>query len=260
MDRTSLEPGSVVLLHAAAHNPSGVDPSRDQWLALADLFADRSLVPLFDTAYQGFASGDCEADAFAVRAFERTGAFDTLVLCQSFAKNLGLYGERVGAVHVVCASPEIAANLLSNVKQDVVRPMYSSPPLHGAALAAEVLGDPDLRDKWHRELLAMSQRIRDVRADLRGALEALGAAAPRRDAGWKHITDQIGMFCFTGLTTKQVRSMRSVEHVYLTDNGRMSLAGLASKDVPVVAAAVKRATDEIPYAAADAAAAAAVAA
>ena len=133
--------------------------------------------------------------------------------------------------------------------------MYSSPPVHGARVVAEVLGDAELRARWTAECKAMADRIGGMRTALR---EKLAEAGSTRD--WSHITDQIGMFCFTGLTTKQVRSMRSVEHVYLTDNGRMSLAGLASKDVPVVAAAVKRATDEIPYAAGDGAAAAAVAA
>ncbi|KAH8060715.1 aspartate aminotransferase [Aureococcus anophagefferens] len=242
-DLDRLPPDSVVLLHAAAHNPSGVDPTRDQWRALADLFAEKQLVPLFDTAYQGFASGDDEADAFAVRLFEARG--HAPILCQSFAKNLGLYGERVGAVHVVCGSEAEAANLLSRVKQLVVRPMYSSPPLHGASLAAEVLGDGELRERWRGELLAMAQRIVDVRAALRGELERLDAAPPGAH-GWRHITDQIGMFAFTGLTAPQVRSMRAVEHVYCTENGRMSLAGLAAADVPYVAAAVKRATDAIP--------------
>ncbi|KAH8069946.1 aspartate aminotransferase [Aureococcus anophagefferens] len=205
-DLDRLPPDSVVLLHAAAHNPSGVDPTRDQWRALADLFAEKQLVPLFDTAYQGFASGDDEADAFAVRLFEARG--HAPILCQSFAKNLGLYGERVGAVRVVCGSEAEAANLLSRVKQLI--------------------------------------RIVDVRAALRGELERLDAAPPGAH-GWRHITDQIGMFAFTGLTAPQVRSMRAVEHVYCTENGRMSLAGLAAADVPYVAAAVKRATDAIPY-------------
>ena len=243
-DLDRLPPNAVVLLHAAAHNPSGVDPTRDQWRALADLFAEKELVPLFDTAYQGFASGDDEADAFAVRLFEARG--HAPILCQSFAKNLGLYGERVGAVHVVCDSEAEAANLLSRVKQLVVRPMYSSPPLHGAALAAEVLNDGELLERWRGELLAMARRIVDVRAALRGELERLDAAPPGAH-GWRHITDQIGMFAFTGLTAPQVRSMRAVEHVYCTENGRMSLAGLAAADVPYVAAAVKRATDAIPY-------------
>jgi aspartate/tyrosine/aromatic aminotransferase len=243
-DLDRLPPNAVVLLHAAAHNPSGVDPTRDQWRALADLFAEKELVPLFDTAYQGFASGDDEADAFAVRLFEARG--HAPILCQSFAKNLGLYGERVGAVHVVCDSEAEAANLLSRVKQLIVRPMYSSPPLHGASLAAEVLNDGELLERWRGELLAMAQRIVDVRAALRGELERLDAAPPGAH-GWRHITDQIGMFAFTGLTAPQVRSMRAVEHVYCTENGRMSLAGLAAADVPYVAAAVKRATDAIPY-------------
>lgn len=242
-DLRRLPPGSVVLLHAAAHNPSGVDPSPEQWLELATLFKDRGLMPLFDTAYQGFATGDAEADAFGVRAFLDAGLAP--ILAQSFAKNMGLYGERVGAVHVVCASKTEAENVLGNIKQVVVRPNYSSPPRHGAAVAAEVLSDAALSEKWRVELLSMSRRIIDVRAQLRDELDRIGAHPP--GDSWQHIQDQIGMFAFTGLSRDQVRSMRQVEHVYLTDNGRMSLAGLASKDVPTVAASMKRAIDDVPY-------------
>lgn len=240
----ALDAGSVVLLHAAAHNPSGVDPDRGQWASLAELFAEKRLVALFDTAYQGFASGDCDADAFGVRAFEAAGLEP--ILCQSFAKNMGLYGERVGAVHFVCGTSDEAAALLGSVKQRVVRPAYSSPPRHGAAVAAEVLTDPALDAAWRSELGDMARRIARVRADLRAALEALGADAPG-PGGWAHITAQIGMFAFTGLGRDQVRSLRAVERVYLTDDGRASLAGLAARDVAYVAAAIKRATDEVPY-------------
>jgi aspartate/tyrosine/aromatic aminotransferase len=165
------------------------------------------------------------------------------ILCQSFAKNMGLYGERVGALHMVCKSQEEAAALLSNVKQRVIRPNYSSPPRHGAAVAAEVLSSPDLSAEWREELLAMAQRIQQMRSSLRAELERLGAVSVSGD--WSHIETQIGMFAFTGLSQEQVRSLRSVEHVYLTEDGRMSLAGLSEKHVEYVAAGMKRVTQDI---------------
>lgn len=122
--------GGAVLLHACAHNPTGIDPSPAEWEELAQICIDRSLLPVFDSAYQGYASGDPDVDAFAVRAFESAGVKNTIV-CQSYAKNMGLYGERVGAFNMVCESSDEAAAVLSQLKQAVVRPMYSSPPLHG---------------------------------------------------------------------------------------------------------------------------------
>ncbi len=184
-DLGGLPPASVVLLHAAAHNPTGVDPTQAQWDELAQLFASNSLVPLFDTAYQGFASGDCVRDAYPLRAFEAAGV--NSILCQSFAKNMGLYGERVGAIHIVCSSPEESQAVLSRVKQEVIRPNYSSPPRHGAEIAAEILSDKALLDEWHAQLLMMSQRIKDVRTALRTELEQIGAPG-----NWSHIEEQIG--------------------------------------------------------------------
>lgn len=184
-DLGSLPPASVVLLHAAAHNPTGVDPTQSQWDELAKLFSSNSLVPLFDTAYQGFASGDCVRDAYPLRAFENAGV--NSIMCQSFAKNMGLYGERVGAIHIVCSSPDESRAVLSRVKQEVIRPNYSSPPRHGAEIAAEILDDENLLGEWHAQLLMMSQRIKDVRAALRTELERIGAPGD-----WGHIEDQIG--------------------------------------------------------------------
>ena len=153
----------------------------------------------------------------------------------------GLYGERVGALHVVCTTPDEAAAVLSNVKQRVIRPNYSSPPRHGASVAAEVLSDPELRAEWQAELLTMAQRIVGMRSQLRGELERIGAPGD-----WGHIEDQIGMFAFTGLSSEQVESLRENERIYLTSDGRMSLAGLASKHVAYVAAGMKRVTEELP--------------
>ena len=231
----ALPAGSAVLLHACAHNPTGVDPTPAQWEELAALFADRGLLPVLDSAYQGYASGDLAADAFSVRAFEK--ACPELVVCQSFAKSMGLYGERIGAVNFVCATGAEADAVLSQVKQTVVRPVYSSPPLHGARLVAEVLEDAALSAQWEAELLEMSGRVGRMREGLADALRAVGAPAP--DGGdWGHITSQIGMFAFTGLSASHVDALRERWHVYMTRDGRMSMAGLQPGQIGFVAEAM----------------------
>ena len=230
--------GSVVLLHACAHNPTGVDPTPNQWRAIADVFEARGLVPLFDSAYQGYASGDPVIDAFALREFDARSGGDgsgipRMVVCQSYAKNMGLYGERVGAVNFVCATRPEAEAVLSHVKQNVVRPMYSSPPLHGARVATLLLEDSVLHAEWCEELALMSDRIAEMRRQLVSALEA---GQPQRS--WRHITDQIGMFAYTGLSQAHVTRLLDAHGIYLTSDGRMSLAGLKSGDVDYVAKAV----------------------
>ena len=231
--------GGAVLLHACAHNPTGIDPTHAEWEELAAICAERSLLPVFDSAYQGYASGDPDVDAFAVRCFERVGVKNMLV-CQSYAKNMGLYGERVGAFDVVCDDASEAAAVLSQLKQAIVRPMYSSPPLHGARIAAAILGDDSLRARWLVELAAMSTRIARVRLELVAALVAAQTPPPNAlcDASWSHISSQIGMFAFTGLSKESVEQLRTRHHVYLTADGRMSLAGLGSRDIEYVAHAV----------------------
>lgn len=223
--------GAAVLLHACAHNPTGVDPSQEQWKTLGRVFAERQLLPVFDSAYQGFASGDLDTDAFAIREFERLGVKS--LVCTSFAKSMGLYGERIGALSAVCEDEAQAATVLSVLKQRVIRPMYSSPPLHGARLAALLLEDPELNRLWRRDLHTMAQRILKIRADLRSAL--LRHEAP---GSWEHITAQIGMFAYTGLKEHHVARLLDEHGIYLTSNGRMSLAGMKSSDVDTVAKAV----------------------
>jgi len=210
--------GSHVLLHACAHNPTGVDPTEDQWKQIADIMKERKLVPLMDSAYQGYASGSLDKDAFAVRLFLSMG-FE-MYMCQSFAKNLGLYGERIGMLHVVCSSADAAKNVLSQLKM-VIRPMYSSPPIHGALLIERILGEPSAFQAWKTELKEMADRVLEVRSLLRKGLEEKGTPGT-----WNHITDQIGMFSYTGLTEKQCERLISKHHIYLLKSGRISLAGL----------------------------------
>jgi len=137
--------GSIVLLHVCAHNPTGVDPNPEQWKELALLMKEKKMVAFFDSAYQGYASGDLEKDVIAIKIFLEQGL--QMIVSQSFAKNFGLYGERIGALHIVCRSKDIAEKVMSQVKL-VIRPMYSNPPLHGARLVSRVLGNKDLCARW----------------------------------------------------------------------------------------------------------------
>lgn len=212
------KPGAMVLLHACAHNPTGVDPSEGQWRQIASVVKERKLVPILDSAYQGYASGNLEKDAFAIRLFESCGV--EFFLCQSFAKNLGLYGERTGMVHVITSDADHARAVLSQLKR-IVRPMYSSPPIHGAWLVMKILGDKGNFDAWKAELASMANRVNDMRTMLRDGLEKKGTPGT-----WRHITDQIGMFSYTGLTKKMCERLIKDHHVYLVGAGRMNMAGL----------------------------------
>lgn len=216
--------GSMVLLHACAHNPTGVDPTEEQWKQIAGLMKERQLTPLMDSAYQGYASGSLDKDAFAIRLFMSMG-FE-MFMCQSFAKNLGLYGERIGMLHVVCSSADTAKSVLSQLKM-VIRPMYSSPPRHGAELVMKILGSEDMFQAWKDELTGMANRIHEVRELLRKGLEAKGTPGT-----WNHITDQIGMFSFTGLSPAMCERLISEHHIYLLKSGRISLAGLNKSNIP----------------------------
>lgn len=230
-DLHQAEEGAVLLLHACAHNPTGVDPTAAQWRGILEIAQRRKLLPFFDSAYQGFASGDLDADAVALRMFTNAGL--ELLLAQSYAKNLGLYGERIGALSVVCNSTSVIPRVESQLK-GTIRAMYSNPPKHGAAIVAKVLGEPQLFEQWKVELRGMADRIKLMRSMLREALERMGTPGQ-----WQHITDQIGMFSFTGLTKPQCEYMKNKWHIYLTLNGRISMAGLSTTNVDYVANAIK---------------------
>jgi len=237
-DLSTASHGDAVLLHACAHNPTGVDPSTEQWNELPGLFVKHGLVPLFDSAYQGYATGDPVVDAASMRAFEAAGV-PGLMVCQSYAKNMGLYGERVGALLVVCGSDAEQRAVLSQLKQIIVRPMWSSPPLHGARVAARLMGDDNLRQSWYMDLQTMSGRLRRMRQMLTAELRRIGAPGD-----WSHIEQQIGMFAYTGLSAEQVEKLQGRYHIYLTRDGRMSIAGLKPKDIEYVAAGLKDVTTE----------------
>lgn len=222
--------GSFVLLHACAHNPTGVDPSKEQWQTIAEVIRSRKLIPFFDCAYQGFASGSLEEDAYAVRYFVSQG-FEILI-AQSFAKNMGLYGERVGAFYVVSKSEKEAKTVLSQVKV-IVRSIYSSPPIHGARVAATILSTPELYEQWKVELKSMADRIIEMRRRLFDAI-----VANQTPGTWNHIIDQIGMFSYTGLKPENVEVLIKKYHIHLLSNGRISMAGLNSSNVQYLADAI----------------------
>ncbi|EFJ26197.1 hypothetical protein SELMODRAFT_173087 [Selaginella moellendorffii] len=211
--------GSVILLHGCAHNPTGIDPTPEQWEAIADVLEEKGHMPFFDVAYQGFASGSLDDDASSVRKFASRG-FEMFV-AQSYSKNLGLYAERIGAINVILPTADLAARVKSQLKR-LARPMYSNPPVHGARIVANVVGDSVLFDEWRAEMQMMAGRIKGVRQKLYEAL----LSKDKSGKDWSFILKQIGMFSFTGLTKSQSDNMTDKWHVYMTKDGRISLAGL----------------------------------
>ncbi|XP_065676196.1 aspartate aminotransferase, mitochondrial isoform X2 [Hydra vulgaris] len=233
-DLSNIPNKSIVLLHACAHNPTGVDPTPEQWKELSHIIKKKNHYPFFDMAYQGFASGNVDRDAFAVRLFLEDG--HTPCVAQSYAKNMGLYGERVGAFSVVCESPKEAKAVESQLKI-LIRPMYSNPPIHGARIVGKILNSPELYNEWLIEVKGMADRIISVRKMLRENLTKEGSSHD-----WQHITNQIGMFCFTGLKPEQVEQLTKNYSIYLTKDGRISMAGVTSHNVGYLAKAIHEVT------------------
>ncbi|KDN53315.1 hypothetical protein K437DRAFT_292488 [Tilletiaria anomala UBC 951] len=215
---------SIILLHACAHNPTGVDPTQEQWKHISQVVKEKEHFPFFDMAYQGFASGDTDRDAFAVRHFVSEG--HEIALSQSFAKNMGLYGERVGAFSLVTADADERARVDSQLKI-IVRPMYSNPPIHGARIAGTILADAQLYQQWLAEVKDMADRINGMRAQLKSLLVDENGSK----LNWDHITNQIGMFAFLGISPEQVAKLVNEHHVYLTKDGRISVAGITPHNI-----------------------------
>jgi len=229
-DLSNLPECSLVVLHACAHNPTGVDPTPDEWKEISKVMKKKSHYPFFDMAYQGFASGDLTKDAEALRYFVQDGHLPAL--CQSYSKNMGLYGERVGAFTVLCDSKEEASAVESQLKI-LIRPMYSNPPIHGARLVNTILEDDKLYAEWLIEIKSMADRIITMRSQLKQKLEEAGSL---RD--WSHITKQIGMFCFSGLTADHVATLGKDYSIYLTKDGRISVVGVTSGNVDYLAQSI----------------------
>ena len=225
----ALPPRSVVLLHACCHNPTGVDLSRAQWEALIPVLRERELLPYLDLAYQGYGDGIAE-DAYAVRALASSGR--TFFIANSFSKSMSVYGERAGALTVVCGSAAEADLVLGQLKA-TVRRNYSSPPIHAAGIVSRVLTDPALRAAWEADVNAMRERIAAMRRSLHGVLQA---KRPGRD--FAYFLTQRGMFSYTGLTAAQVDRLREEFGVYLVRSGRICLAGLNTGNVERTAVAM----------------------
>eukprot|EP00850_Spirogloea_muscicola_P023708 SM000380S14650 [mRNA] locus=s380:49093:52977:+ [translate_table: standard] len=259
--------GCIVLLHACAHNPTGVDPTPEQWEGIRRLVRQKGLLPFFDSAYQpfekvrfkayeggaeptsflpqGFATGDLNKDALPIRTFADDGG--ELMIAQSYAKNMGLYGERVGALSAVCRSSEVARRVESQLKL-VIRPLYSNPPAHGANIVAAILGDRALFDEWMVELKGMADRIIRMRHQLYEALQERGKHLMPEYVALKFLPPvKIGMFTFTGLTKEQVNFMTKEYHIYMTSDGRISMAGLNSRTVPHLADAIHAAVNKFSH-------------
>ena len=221
--------GSVVLLHACCHNPTGVDLTHAQWDRLVPLLVERRLMPYLDLAYQGFGDGIAE-DAYAIRKLADSGA--SFFVANSFSKSMSVYGERCGALSVVCASADEAERVLGQLKF-TVRRNYSSPPIHGGQIVAHVLDDADLRPMWEAELAAMRERIVAMRQTLH---RVISAKVPGRD--FDYFLTQRGMFSYTGLSAAQVDRLREEHAVYLIRSGRICVAGLNTRNVEATANAI----------------------
>lgn len=229
---------SIIVLHSCAHNPTGCDPSQEQWKEILEVVKRKNHFCCFDNAYQGFASGNLETDIYSLRLFaEHT---DRIMLFQSFAKNFGLYGERAGCVSLVTESAAQAALVQSRIKQ-IARPMYSSPPIHGARIVDIILGDEDLTKNWHEELITMSTRMKQMRTGIVANLKAKGSTHD-----WSHVTSQIGMFAYTGLSVEQVNQLKDEYAIFMTADGRISIAGLNTGNLDYIADAFHKVTDGKP--------------
>ena len=227
----TLPAGAVVVLHACCHNPTGVDPTEEQWGRIIEVVRTRSLLPILDLAYQGFGDG-IDADGAIIRRFAATPG--PLFVASSFSKSFSLYGERVGALSILAADRDEAARVLSQVKR-VVRGNYSSPPTFGGQVVAMALETPELRSLWERELGAMRERIR---ANRRALVELLAARAPA--ATFDFVLKQRGMFSYSGLTAAQVGRLKSEYSIYAIDTGRICVAALNSTNIGYVADAIAK--------------------
>jgi aspartate aminotransferase len=207
-----------------------MDPNLEQWKEISETMKKYKLTPFFDNAYQGFASGNGEKDAAAIRMFVEDG--HKFAMVQSFSKNFGLYGHRIGALSVIGADVDETKRVVSQMKM-VIRPMYSNPPIHGARIICEVLSNPGLTKEYVEQCAGMADRINTMRVALRTKLEESGSTR-----SWEHITRQIGMFAYSGLKKEQVEKLRDTYHIYCTLDGRISMAGVTSGNVDYIADAI----------------------
>lgn len=227
-------PGDAILLHACCHNPTGADPSLEQWKRIAQVLAQRRLLPLIDFAYQGFGDG-LDSDAAGLR--EIAQACPELVVCSSFSKNFGLYNERVGALTMVAQDATAAERVLSQVKVSI-RSNYSNPPAHGGAIVTTILSDASLRQQWLGELAAMRERIHQMRSLFARELDQRGIKLSAAGNGF--IAQQRGMFSFSGLGKEQVARLRDEHAIYIVGSGRVNVAGMTPQNIPLLCDAIAK--------------------
>ncbi|KAG7428689.1 Aspartate aminotransferase [Fusarium oxysporum f. sp. raphani] len=220
--------GDVIILHACAHNPTGADLTRQQWETVAEICKESGLFAVFDMAYQGFASGDLDQDASAITHFFDRSDLEFAV-AQSFSKNFGLYGERVGVLHMVVLETDTVAKVTPLLTQ-LSRAEITSCPSYGARIVAKILSSPILLDQWQQDLVTMSERMKSMRKALYQGLQRRSVRG-----SWEHLLTDIGMFSMTGLTRDQVDELRTNHHIYLLPSGRLSVTGLTSNNTDVVA-------------------------
>ncbi len=223
---SKVDKGDIVLLHACCHNPSGVDPTKDEWRAIADVIVERDLVPFIDMAYQGFARSLAD-DAFIVRHL--AARVPEMIVSNSCSKNFGLYRDRVGSLSVL--TPDKASrDIVNSQMNNVVRTIYSVPPDHGAVVVAMILGDPELKAAWRVELAEMRGRLREMREMLH---DALRDKAPDHD--FSHLVRAVGMFCFLGISEEQVNRLKKDFGVYMVGSSRINTAGITAHNVNYLA-------------------------
>ncbi|CUM52376.1 uncharacterized protein AC631_03313 [Debaryomyces fabryi] len=227
--------GSVVLLHACCHNPTGMDLTSEQWDEVLSIVQQKKLFPLIDMAYQGFASGNPYKDIGLIRRLNElvvSGDISTYALCQSFAKNMGLYGERTGSISIVTESAEHTTAIESQLKK-LIRPMYSSPPIHGSKIVETIFADESLYNAWLSDLDQVVSRLNTVRTKLYEKLD-------KSNYNWDHLLKQRGMFVYTGLSAEQVIELREKYSVYATEDGRFSISGINDNNVDYLADAMNQ--------------------
>jgi aspartate aminotransferase len=232
-DLKNAPPKSMIVLHMCAHNPTGMDPTHEQWKELAAIFKEKRHFPLFDCAYQGFSSGNLDNDAWALRYFVQEG-FEVFA-AQSFSKNFGLYNERVGNL-VFVASKSEAIPAIKSQMMSIIRTTWSNSPAHGSRVVGTVLENPALLAEWKQNVKTMAERILLMRSELRNRLKAL-----ETPGNWDHITTQTGMFSYTGLNKQQVDFLVKDRHIYLLSSGRINMCGLTTKNIDYVANAINEA-------------------
>lgn len=240
-DLSNAEMGSSVLLHACCHNPTGLDPTKEDWSKIITVIKERSLIPIIDIAYQGFQSSDLQKDLFLLELFNKEiyeGNLPTAIICQSFAKNMGLYGERIGSLSIITSSESISKKIDSQIKK-IIRSIYSSPSIHGSKLVEIVLSNPKIYSQWEKDILTMSNRIKDMRYKLHSLL-----LSKNSNMNWDHLIRQNGMFCYTGLNEGHIQKLASKFSIYATMDGRFSISGINNGNIEYLANAIDEVTKE----------------